>query len=129
MPLKNDVIALLQALGVATPESNHLLDFVIHSVETKLMNMTNQHEIPAELDPLAVRMAAGEYLSYMKGSGQLEGFELDEAAIKSIQEGDTNTAFAVGEGSQTPEQRLDVLINCLTTVPACEINRFRRLVW
>ena len=52
-----------------------------------------------------------------------------EAAIKQIQEGDTNTVFAVGEGSLTPEQRLEVLISRLTRDRTREFIRYRRLVW
>lgn len=61
---------------------------------------------------MAVYMAVGEYLNAKKAMGQLTGFDLD-AAIKQIQEGDTNTVFALGEGSLTPEQRLNVLIDYL----------------
>ena len=49
--------------------------------------------------------------------------------MKSIQEGDTNITFASGEGSLTPEQRLDVLIARLTADRSREILRYRRLVW
>jgi len=70
----------------------------------------------------------GEYLSMKKGSGQLEGFDLD-AAVKQIQEGDTNITFAIGEGSATPEQRLNALIDYMLNGRLGEIYRFRRLVW
>ena len=128
-PLREDVIKFLKALGVTGADTAPLLDMVIRLVKTKLMNLTNQRAVPEGLKPLAVRMAAGEYLFSLKGMGQLEGFELDEAAIKQIQEGDTNTTFAIGEGSATPEQRLDALISTLTAVPMEEICRYRRLVW
>lgn len=127
--MREDVIEFLKALGVTGAETTPLLDMVILFVETKLKNLTNQREVPEGLKPLAVRMAAGEYLLTLKGAGQLDGFELDEAAIKQIQEGDTNITFAIGEGSLTPEQRLDGLINYLITTPIGEINRYRKLVW
>ena len=73
-------------------------------------------------------MAVGEYLNMKKWSGQLEGFDLD-AAVKSIQEGDTNITFALGEGSSTPEQRLNSLIDYLINGRIGEIYRYRRLVW
>lgn len=65
----------------------------------------------------------------IKCSGQLEGFDLDAAAVKSIQEGDTNITFALGEGSSTPEQRLNSLIDYLINGRIGEIYRYRRLVW
>lgn len=83
---------------------------------------------PGGLESLAVSMAVGEYLNMKKCSGQLEGFDLD-AAVKSIQEGDTNITFALGEGSSTPEQRLNSLIDYLINGRIGEIYRYRRLVW
>ena len=70
----------------------------------------------------------GQYLSLKKNLGQLEGFDL-EAAVKQIQEGDTNTVFAIGEGNTTPEQRLDTLINYLMNGRTREFIKYRRLVW
>ena len=58
----------------------------------------------------------------------IEGFDLD-AAVKSIQEGDTNITFALGEGSSTPEQRLNSLIDYLINGRIGEIYRYRRVVW
>jgi len=52
-----------------------------------------------------------------------------DAAVKSIQEGDTNITFALGEGSSTPEQRLNSLIDYLINGRIGEIYRYRRLVW
>lgn len=128
--MRKNVIEFLKALGVTGADTNPLLDMVIKLVDTSLKNLTNQRTVPTGLKPLAVRMAAGEYMLALKGAGQLDWFNLDlEAAIKQIQEGDTNTTFAIGEGSLTPEQRLDSLINYLITAPVGEINRFRRLVW
>ena len=74
------------------------------------------------------RFYGREYLNMKKCSGQLEGFDLD-AAVKSIQEGDTNITFALGEGSSTPEQRLNSLIDYLINGRIGEIYRYRRLVW
>ena len=37
------------------------------------------------------------------------------AAVKQVQTGDTNITFAIGQGSMTPEQRLDSLIAYLRT--------------
>lgn len=127
--MREDVIALLAALGVTGAAENPLLSLVIRQAEQRVKNLTNLQEIPEGLEPLATRMAAGEYLALLKGCGQLEGFRLEEAAVKQIQEGDTNVVFAVGEGSLTPEQRLDRLIDLLQNGYTQEIYRYRRLVW
>lgn len=126
--MREDVVALLDAFGVTGAADDPLLDFIISTVTERIKNETNQPAIPEGLNRLAVEMVAGQYLSLKKGSGQLEGFDL-EAAVKQIQEGDTNTVFAIGDGSQTPEQRLDTLIARLTHDRSREFIRFRRIQW
>ena len=119
---------MLTALGVTGAADDPLLDIVIRNVQYRVQNETNQSELPEGLVSVAVYMVVGEYLNMKKVSGQLDGFDLD-AAIKQIQEGDTNTVFAIGDGNSTPEQRLDTLISYLTNGRSRELYRFRRLVW
>jgi hypothetical protein len=124
------VVSLLNALGLAVNADDPLVGFVFQSVEEQIKNATNQAEIPEGLHNAAVEMTAGKFLALKKGSGQLDGFNIDlDAAIKQIQEGDTNTVFAIGEGSLTPEARLDALINRLLTDRTPDFVRYRRLVW
>lgn len=119
---------MLAALGVMGAADDPLLDMVISNVQWRIKNLTNLQEIPDGLESMAVSMAVGEYLNMKKANGQLEGFDL-EAAVKQIQEGDTNVSFAIGEGSLTPEQRLNSLIDYLINGRIGEIYRYRRLVW
>ena len=126
--MREAVVDMLAALGVTGAAGDPLLDIVISNVQYRVQNETNQSELPEGLVSVAVYMAVGEYLNMKKVSGQLDGFDLD-AAIKQIQEGDTNTVFAIGEGSSTPEQRLNSLIDFLTHGRSRELYRFRRLVW
>jgi len=126
--LREQVIAMLTALGVTGAAEDPLLDIVISNVQYRVQNKTNRKDMPEGLVSVAVYMAVGEYLNMKKVSGQLGGFDLD-AAIKQIQEGDTNTVFAIGDGSSTPEQRLDALISYLINGRTREFYRFRRLVW
>ena len=127
--MREKVVVMLTALGVAGAADDPLLDIVLNNVQWRIKNLSNLSEIPEGLESLAVSMAVGEYLNMKKCSGQLEGFDLDAAAVKSIQEGDTNITFALGEGSSTPEQRLNSLIDYLTNGRIGEIYRYRRLVW
>ena len=127
--MRDKAVAMLTALGVAGAADDPLLDIVLNNVQWRIKNLSNLSEIPEGLESLAVSMAVGEYLNMKKCSGQLEGFDLDAAAVKSIQEGDTNITFALGEGSSTPEQRLNSLIDYLITGRIGEIDRYRRLVW
>lgn len=126
--MREEVVSMLTALGVTGAADDPLLDIVISNVQYRVQNETNRADLPDGLKSVAVYMAVGEYLNMKKVSGQLEGFDLD-AAIKQIQEGDTNTVFAIGDGSSTPEQRLDALISYLINGRTREFYRFRRLVW
>lgn len=126
--MREEVVAMLTALGVTGAADDPLLDMVISNVQWRIKNLTNLQEIPDGLESMAVSMAVGEYLNMKKATGSLEGFDL-EAAVKQIQEGDTNISFAIGEGSLTPEQRLNSLIDYLINGRIGEIYRYRRLVW
>lgn len=126
--MREEVVAMLTALGVTGAADDPLLDMVISNVQWRIKNLTNQKEVPEGLESMAVSMAVGEYLNMKKVSGQLEGFDL-EAAIKQIQEGDTNTVFAIGDGNLTPEQRLNSLIDYLANGRSRELYRFRKFVW
>lgn len=129
-PLFEAVVVLLNALGVPGAADDPLLPYMINSVTERVKNETNQPEIPDGLRYVAVELVVGEYLTFKKNAGQLniDGLDL-EAAVKQIQEGDTNTVFAIGEGSLTPEQRLEVLISRLVRDRTREFIRYRRLVW
>ena len=126
----DDAIALLDALNVTGAADDPLLPYMVNSVTERVKNETNQSELPEGLHYVAVELVVGEYLTFKKNAGQLEIDGLDlEAAVKQIQEGDTNTVFAIGDGSQTPEQRLDTLIARLTRDRTREFIRFRRIQW
>ena len=79
---------------------------------------------------MTVDYAIGEFLEHKKtfAPDTLATLNLD-MAVKQIQEGDTNIAFAVGEGSKTDEQRLDSFINYLLTYGKTELMRHRRIKW
>ena len=126
--MREQVIAMLTALGVTGAAEDPLLDMVIANIQWRIKNLTNLQTIPEGLESMAVSMAAGEYLNMKKATGSLEGFDL-EAAVKQIQEGDTNISLAIGDGSSTPEQRLNSLIDYLINGRIGEIYRYRRLVW
>lgn len=125
------IAAFLAALGLTGAEEDPLLALAAENTLHKIQNETGaQIPFPAGLENIADSMAAGEYLRIKKAAGQLalEGVDLD-AAVKQLQEGDTSVTYAAGEGSQTPEQRLDGLIETLTAGRARELARYRRLVW
>lgn len=106
------------------------LTFCMEKVRSTIKNETNWQDVPKGLEHIAVDMTAGEFLLSKKtfAPTDLEGFDLDYA-VKQIQTGDTNTVFATGEGSLTPEQRLTAFINYLLSYGKDEFNSFRRIRW
>ena len=80
--MREKVVVMLTALGVAGAADDPLLDMVLTNVQWRIKNLSNLSEIPEGLESLAVSMAVGEYLNMKKCSRQLEGFDLD-AAVKS----------------------------------------------
>ena len=95
--MREQVIAMLTALGVTGAAEDPLLDIVISNVQYRVQNETNRKDMPEGLVSVAVYMAVGEYLNMKKVSGQLEGFDL-EAAIKQIQEAIPTRFLPLGMG-------------------------------
>ncbi len=106
------------------------LAFCVEKVRSTIKNEINWQDVPEGLEHVAVDMAAGEFLLSKKtfAPADIAGLDLNYA-VKQIQTGDTNTVFAVGEGSATPEQRLTTFINYLLSRGRDEFNSFRRLRW
>ncbi len=111
-------------------EDAFALTFCIEKVKNTIKNEINAKDIPEGLEHIAVDMAAGEFLLSKKtfAPADLEGLDLDYA-VKQIQTGDTNTVFATGEGSLTPEQRLNSFINYLLTYGREEFSCYRKIRW
>lgn len=121
----------LAGLGYEVKEGDESpLTFCIEKVRSTIKNEINWQDVPEGLEHIAVDMAVGEFLLSKKTFApmDLEGFDL-EYAVKQIQMGDTNTVFATGEGSLTPEQRLTSFINYLLSYGKAEFNSFRRIRW
>ncbi len=111
-------------------EDKAALTFCVEKVRSTVKNEVNCQEVPEGLEKTAVDMAAGEFLFSKKtfAPADMEGLDLDYA-VKQIQIGDTNTVFAVGEGSLTPEQRLTSFINYLLSCGKDQFSAFRRIRW
>ena len=126
-----DVGKLLESFGYELQDGDDwLLGFCIQKVENSIKNECNVSSVPCGLKKVASQMVVGEFLFAKKGIGQLQGLEIDiDAAVKQIQEGDTNVTFAFGNGSMTPEQRLDMLIAYLMRNGKSQFVHYRRLRW
>lgn len=125
----DDVISRLESFRYQVKESDTwVIGFSIQKVVNTIKNECNVLMIPDELNQVAVDRVCGEFMLGKKECGQLDGFDL-EAAVKQIQEGDTNVVFAIGDGNMTPEQRLNHLIGFLMTNGKEQFTSFRRLKW
>ena len=126
-----DVGKLLESFGYELQDGDDwLLGFCIQGVEASIKNDCNTSSIPCGLKKVAAEMIVGKFLFTKKSAGQLQGFDLNlDAAVKQIQEGDTNVTFAFGDGSKTPEQRLDLLLAYLMEHGKGEFVHYRRLRW
>lgn len=125
------VIDRLSSFGYTniTDSDQVILNFAIKKVTSTIKNDINWQEVPEGLMPIAIDMVIGEFLLAKKAFSPDDlGLDLDYA-VKQIQEGDTNTVFATGDGSQTAEQRLDTLIARLLTCGRDEFSSFRRIRW
>lgn len=121
----------LKAFGYEVKEGDEFsLTFCVEKVRSTIKNEINWADVPEGLEYIAVDMAVGEFLLAKKtfAPDDLATFNLDYA-VKQIQTGDTNTVFAIGDGSMTPEQRLTAFINYLLSYGKAEFNSFRRLRW
>ena len=121
----------LRSIGYAVKDSDDItINFAMQKVENTIKNDCNISAIPDGLMHIAIDMVVGEFLMSKKtfAPNDLLNFNLG-AAIKQIQEGDTNISFAVGEGSKTDEQRLDGFIDYLLNYGRDEFITYRRFRW
>lgn len=124
-----DVVERLKSFGYEVTETdNWMIEFLIQKVENSIKADCNINTIPEGLHEIAVGMVVGEFLLNKKSRGQLEGFDL-ETAVRQIQEGDTSVTFAVGDGSKTPEERLDELILYLMNHGKGKLASYRCIKW
>ena len=120
-----DVTARLTSFGYTVTEADAwLLNFIITKVEDHIKSECNVDAVPDGLHNIAV----GEFLLGKKSTGQLTGIDIS-AVEKSIQEGDTNVTYAIGNGDKTPEQRLDELILYLMNYGKDDFASYRCFKW
>lgn len=129
-----DVDAVKQRLlsfGYTVKESDEFaLTFCVEKTRSTIKNEINWLDVPEGLEHVAIDMATGDFLLSKKtfAPNDLANFDLDYA-VKQIQTGDTNTVFATGQGSLTPEQRLNAFINYLLSYGKAEFANFRKIRW
>lgn len=124
-----DVTKRLESFGYEVTEDDAwMIEFLTKKIENSIKADCNINTIPEELHEIAVDMTIAEFLLNKKSRGQSEGFDL-EAAVKRIEEGDTSVTFAIGDGSKTPEERLDELILYLMNHGKGKFAAYRCIKW
>lgn len=123
------VLNRLESLGYTLKATDDwMISFAVQKVENTIKNECNVDSIPDGLFNIAVDMVCGEFLFSLKQSGKLEGFDLD-AALKTVQTGDTTVTFAVEKSSMSPEQRLNNLLSFLMNNGRSEFICYRKIRW
>lgn len=107
-----------------------LLKTSVKRAENTVKNKCGICRIPGELLDITVDIAAGEFLAAKKAlcAEDIKCIDLN-TAIKRIEVGDTNTIFAVGEGSLTDEQRFDGFVKYLLSYWRDQLSCYRRVKW
>ena len=107
-----------------------LIAFSVSEVVSHIKNICNISTIPKELNHIVIERAVGNVLYNVKSTGQSDNLPIDlETAVKSVQTGDTNVTFAIGEGSMTDEQRFDAIVSFLLNTGEGELICFRKIKW
>lgn len=126
------ILQRLMSFGYTPSEKDSwMITFCMQKVENHIKNSCNISEIPDELKEIEIERICGEFLFSKKQTGQLNaenGFDV-EMAIKQVQAGDTNVTFAVGEGSETLETKLNALISYLMNYGEGDFICYRQIRW
>lgn len=128
--MREDVRRLLESFGVGVSAYEWMLDFSIQTAEQEICNDCHVPGVPKGLYSAAVYLAACAFLTWLKASApdKIAGLTLD-VAVKQIHEGDTTVTFALGEGSGTPEMRLDAFIQGMAQRARAQFAAYRRIAW
>nr|DAD79108.1 MAG TPA: head to tail adaptor [Siphoviridae sp. ctsDY37]DAF96016.1 MAG TPA: head to tail adaptor [Siphoviridae sp. cteLB10] len=126
------ILQRLISFGYTPSEADSwMITFCMQKVENHIKNSCNISEIPDELKEIEIDRICGEFLFSKKQTNQLNadnGFDV-EMAIKQVQAGDTNVTFAVGEGSETLETKLNALISYLMNFGEGDFVCYRQIKW
>lgn len=128
----NKILQRLISFGYTPNEADSwMITFCMQKIENHIKNSCNISVIPDELEEIFIDRICGEFLFSKKQTNQLNaenGFDI-ETAIKQVQAGDTNVTFAIGEGSETLETKLNTLIAYLMNIGENDFICYRQIKW
>lgn len=120
-----DVTTFLQNAGYEVEGDTELIETLIGVEKEYLINVTNQQEVPENLDNVWLMRTTGRYLEIKSSSGGLTGLDV-EGAIKSTKVGDTEIQY---DGDTSKGKLLKDWVENLRNYGDREIERFRKLSW
>lgn len=120
-----DVTTFLQNAGYEVEGDTELIETLIGVEKEYLINVTNQQEVPENLDNVWLMRTTGRYLEIKSSSGGLTGLDV-EGAIKSTKVGDTEIQY---DGDTSKGKLLKDWVETLRSYGDREIERFRKLSW
>lgn len=120
-----DVTTFLQNAGYEVEGDTELVETLIGVEKEYLINVTNQQEVPENLDNVWLMRTTGRYLEIKSSSGGLTGLDV-EGAIKSTKVGDTEIQY---DGDTSKGKLLKDWVESLRNYGDREIERFRKLSW
>ena len=120
-----DVTTFLQNAGYEVEGDTELIETLIGVEKEYLINVTNQQEVPENLDNVWLMRTTGRYLEIKASSGGLTGLDV-EGAIKSTKVGDTEIQY---DGATSKVKMLKDWVETLRNYGDREIERFRKLSW
>ena len=120
-----DVTTFLQNAGYEVEGDTELIEALIGVEKEYLINVTNQQEVPENLDNVWLMRTTGRYLEIKASSGGLTGLDV-EGAIKSTKVGDTEIQY---DGATSKGKLLKDWVETLRNYGDREIERFRKLSW
>ena len=120
-----DVTTFLHDAGYEVEGDTELIETLIGVEKEYLINVTNQQEVPENLDNVWLMRTTGRYLEIKSSSGGLTGFDV-EGAIKSTKVGDTEIQY---DGDTSKGKLLKDWVETLRNYGDREIERFRKLSW
>lgn len=100
--------------------------YCIEKVENRIKNSCNTDVVPTGLLEVATDMVCGEFLNWKNAVGQLgESFSVD-AAVKTVQAGDTSVSF---DTSMSQSGKFCEFIKYLRSSGEGDLACYRRLKW
>ena len=124
----------LEVFGVDTDDQKdyRLLSYALEKSKQRAMNFCNRDDIPEEMVPEVISMAAGEFMYFRKtflgldGLGDLGGHIKNPYRVTQLTEGDTS--FSLND-DDTDYINLDLYINAMRMGDRFVLEHFRRLDW